>query len=78
MTHSPHPSPKFSPLQKVVVIERRQPEPSDGGILGQHGIIIWQTSCYVETSRFGTSGWLYVVHFPQSDTYDAVEGSRLV
>ena len=38
----------------------------EGGILGEHGIIVWRSSYFVEKSRYGTSGWLYVVHFPQS------------
>lgn len=74
---SSHPSPAFSPLDKAVVIERLQPNPGDGGIIGEHGIIIWRSSYFVEKSRYGTSGWLYVVYFPQSDAYDAVEESRL-
>lgn len=78
MPNTSHPSPRFSPLQKVVVIERRLPEPSEGGILGEHGIVIWRSSYFVERSHYRTSGWLYVVHFRQSDTYDGVEESRLV
>ena len=70
--------PKFSPLQKVVVIEKLQPDPGEGGILGEHGIIVWRSSYFVEKSRYGTSGWLYVVHFPQSDRYDGIEESRLM
>ena len=73
-----HPSPMFSPLQKVVVIERLQPNPGDGGILGEHGIIVWHTSYFLEKSRFRTSGWLYVVHFAHSDAYDCIEESRLL
>ena len=35
--------------------------------------------CYfLEKSRIGTSGWLYVVHFPQPDAYEWIEESRLV
>ncbi len=78
LTHSSHPPPMSSPLQEVVVIERPEPDPGDGGILGEHGIIIWRTSCFVEKSRFGTSGWLYVVHFPQPNAYNCIEESRLV
>jgi hypothetical protein len=70
--------PKFSPLQKVVVIEKWQPDPGEGGILGEHGIIIWRSSYFVRKSRYGAWGWLYVVHFPQSDSYDGIEESRLM
>ncbi len=78
LTHSSHPLPTFLPLQKVVVIERLPPDPGDGGILGEHGVIIWRTSCFVEKSRCGASGWLYVVHFPQPDAYNRIEESRLM
>lgn len=77
MTHPYHPSPAFSPLQKVVVFERPQPDPSEGGILGEHGIVIWRTSYFLEKSRFRTSGWLYVVHFPQPNAFNCIEESRL-
>ena len=74
---SAHPSPKLSPLEKVVVIDRPHPDPSLGGIIGEHGIVIWRTFYFVEKSRFRTSGWLYVVHFRQPETYDAIEESRM-
>ena len=75
MTETSHSSPKFLPLQKVLVTT--EPYFDEGGILGAHGVIIWRSSCFVERSRFGATGWLYVVHFPQSDTYEGVEESRL-
>jgi hypothetical protein len=70
--------PKFAPLQRVVVIEKREPDPSEGGIFGEHAIIIWRSSYFVRKSHYGASGWLYVVHFPQSDSYDGIEESRLM
>ncbi|MGO9112778.1 MAG: contact-dependent growth inhibition system immunity protein [Thermoguttaceae bacterium] len=69
--------PKFSPLQKVIVTEQLPPKPGEGGIIGEHGVIIWRSPWFVERNRFGTSGWLYIVYFPQSKTYDGVEESRL-
>ena len=60
------------------MVEKRLPVPSEGGILAGHGVIIWRSSCFVEKGRWGVFGWLYVVHFPQSDTYDGVEESRLL
>ena len=66
------------PLQKVAVIEKPLPDPGDGGILAEHGVVIWCSSCFVERSPARVTGWLYVVHFPQSDSYDSVEESRLV
>jgi hypothetical protein len=78
MNQHSHPPPEFLPLQKVLVVGKPLPSPGDGGILGEHGVVIWRSSYFVEKSRWGVSGWLYVVHFPQSDTYDGVEESRLV
>jgi hypothetical protein len=60
-----------------VVLESPQPSPSEGGIIGEHGVVIWRSSYYVEKGRFGASGWMYVVYFPGPNTYDAVEESRL-
>ena len=69
--------PKFSPLQKVIVTEQLPPNPGEGGIIGEHGVIIWRSPWIVQRNRFGTSGWLYIVYSPQSETYDGVEESRL-
>jgi hypothetical protein len=69
--------PKLLPLQKVIVVEQLPPKPGEGGIIGEHGVIIWRSPWFVEKNRFGTSGWLYVVYFPQSGTYDGIEESRL-
>ena len=77
MPSSSHPSPKFSPLQRVLVLEKELPDPGQGGEIGVYGVIIWRSSCFVEKSRYANSGWLYVVHFPISDTYEGVEESRL-
>jgi hypothetical protein len=78
MVEVSQPSPNFSPLDKVIVVGKPSPAPSEGGILGEHGIVIWRSSYFAKRSRWGILGWLYVVHFPQSDTYDGVEESRLV
>jgi hypothetical protein len=69
--------PKFSPLQKVIAVEQLPPKPGDGGIIGEHGVVIWRSPWFVERIRFRASGWLYVVYFPQSETYDGIEESRL-
>ena len=69
--------PKFSPLQKVIVTAQSPPKPGEGGIIGEHGVIIWRSPWFVERNRFGTSGWLYVVYFPQAETYDGIEESRM-
>src|SRR5580692_6685405 len=78
MTHPSHPSPSLAPLDKVVVIEKPVPDPSVGGIIGQHGVIIWRTAYFLEKSRRRTWGWLYVVNFSQPDVYSCVEESRLM
>jgi hypothetical protein len=78
MPASSHPSPHFSPLQRVVVIEKPPPDPSCGGVIGEHAVIIWRSSYFVEKSRYGNSGWLYVAYFPASNTYEDVEESRLM
>jgi hypothetical protein len=70
--------PKFSPLKKVVAIEQPLPEPDESGIIGKQGIVIWRSPWFVERNRFGTSGWLYIVYFPLSKTYEGVEESRLM
>lgn len=77
ITPGGHPSPTFSPLQKVLVLEQRPPDPGEGGIIGEYGVVIWRSSYFVEKSCYGTTGWLYVVQFPKTDTYDSIEESRL-
>jgi hypothetical protein len=77
MPASSHPSPQFSPLQRVVVIEKPPPDPGCGGVIGEHAVIIWRSSHFVGKSRYGNSGRLYVVHFSVSNTYERVEESRL-
>lgn len=77
MRDSHHPLPAFSPLERVVVVGEPPLDPSESGVLGKHGIILWRSALYVEQSRFGASGWLYVVYFPAEDAYDGVAESRL-
>jgi hypothetical protein len=80
MSRSVYPSPKFKPLERVVVLDKCQPDTGQGGILGHHGTVIWRTPFYVEKSRWGTSGWLYIVHTgsPESDCYESSEESQLI
>ena len=78
MTDPSHPPPAFLAFQKVLVTEKPLPNPGDGGILGEHAVVVWRSSHFVEKCRDGASGWLYVVHFPNSDAYDWVEECRLV
>ncbi len=75
---SSHPQPRFAPLDAVVVVDRPLPDLRVGGIHGQRGVVIWRTAYFVERSRWGLTGWLYVVDFPAANRNDGVEESRLV
>ena len=73
------PPPTLAPLDRVLVIDPNPPKPEEGGILGEHGVILWRTSEYLEPLlSCGASGWLYVVHFPAVDVYQAIAESRIV
>ena len=61
------------------MIERPPPNPGDGGVLGQQGIIIWRTACFLEKSlsailRVGSTSSI----FPYPTSIAASEESRLL
>lgn len=63
MPHGRHPLPAVAPLERVVVVEEPPLKPSEGGVIGEHAIILWRSAYFVEQSHCGASGWLYVVYF---------------
>lgn len=78
MAHSCHSLPAFAPLQRVLVVNEPPLAPSDSGVIGEHGVILWRTTYFVERSGSGAWGWLYIVRFPAADVYDGIAESRLV
>jgi hypothetical protein len=71
------PLPQFLPRDQVAVL--RDGSTSEGGILGQLGIVVWRSSMYC-ARRLGNRnapGWIYVVQLPERGFAEVLEGEMI-